>query len=102
MFDAEKVTELDKAVRKLELLLAHRIDTGGRIEFPDHAVRVVLTALSSLRDAAPEWEYQCNLGPYSDGQHTSWIGVAADHRCGGRLRRRRAAGPWLPVPEGNQ
>lgn len=44
---------LAESRRRLELLLQHRIDTGGRIEFPDADVRVLLAALDEATGVAP-------------------------------------------------
>ena len=127
MFDAEKVTELiaDYAEYR-DKRVARAKPRPGDESAPDPLWLLdrAMAALSSLRDAAEdaetEWEwgwqsthpdsgevYVHDKSPwrqYSDGEH--WL----DHTLAftERIRpsvhrvRRRAAGPWLPVPEGDQ
>jgi hypothetical protein len=65
-------------------------------EFRASAARLLplLSRFSLPEPAEDEWEYQCQLSG------NPWTDVDADHRCPGIRRRRRKAGPWLPVEEG--
>lgn len=119
MFDAEKVTELIADLRayaeKLDRAI-HLVHPGAQLV---ERAADALEALSSLRDAAEdaeiEWEY-AHRYTGMDGRH-DYDKVDAEeyaaHRPDGRMAdgtpywnyrqfRRVKAGPWLPVPEGNQ
>lgn len=123
-FSAEKVTELIAAYAEyLDKQIARAKPRPGDESAPDPLWLLdrAMEALSSLRDAAedaePEWEYGTSwLGsPDPDDRLYELSGNAAD--AAGDLAelnraypypeenfivRRIPAGPWLPVPEGNQ
>lgn len=95
------------AIKAWENVHAHDVRLKCYPEFQcavieSYAADLVIRLVDALevRSHQPDesdWEYQCKLGPLSDGQETSWIDVEPGHVCSGRMQRRRKAGPWEPV-----
>ena len=73
---------------------------GLSIQESANAADLIERLLAEHGQAEVEWEYECKLESLNPGVETNWCPVSPEHKCPGTRRRRRKAGPWEVVGDG--